>query len=111
MYNITHKSRPTAVAALGSRPLVTMENILGNHWIVLSGLRTLRIASKDGGPSNEYRIQERSVEFRAVGEQGNSYPQPSKWRALNGDEIKLHFALHTPVAEWLDKNLYSLAFG
>jgi hypothetical protein len=30
----------------------------------------------------------------------------SKWRALNGEEIKLHFALKTPVAEWLDKNLY-----
>lgn len=86
-----------------------MEDILGNHWIVLSGLRSLRITSTDGGPGNEYRIQKRSVEFRAVDEQGKPYLQTPQWRVLNGDEIKLHFALHTPVAEWLDKNLYSTA--
>lgn len=74
---------------------------------MLSGLRSLRIAAKDGGPSNEYRIREQSVEFRALDEQGNPYSQP-RWRALDGDEIKLHFDLRTPVAEWLDKNLYSL---
>ncbi|HEY2169488.1 MAG TPA: hypothetical protein VGJ30_07670, partial [Candidatus Angelobacter sp.] len=73
---------------------------------VLSGLRSLRIASKDGGPGNEYRIQDHSVEFRAVNAQGKAYPHPSRWRALDGEEIKLHFALQTPVAEWLDKNLY-----
>ena len=78
-----------------------------HQWIVLSGLRSLRIASQDGGPCNEYRIQDRSVEFRAVDQQGNPYFHPSKWRAVDGDDIKLHFALQTPVAEWLDKNLYS----
>jgi hypothetical protein len=84
-----------------------LEEILRNQWIVLSGLRSLRIASKDGGPCNEYRIQRRSVEFRTVNEQGKPHSRLSKWRALNGEEIKLHFALQTPVAEWLDKNLYS----
>jgi hypothetical protein len=81
---------------------------LQNQWIVLSGLRNLRIASRDGGPSNEYRIQEQAVEFRALDEQGNPYSQMPRWRALDSDEIKLHFDLHTPVADWLDKNLYSL---
>jgi hypothetical protein len=76
---------------------------------VLSGLRNLRIASKSGGPCNEYRIQDHSVEFRAVDEQGKANSHSSKWRTLNGEEIKLHFALQTPVAEWLDKNLYSAA--
>ena len=80
-----------------------------NQWIVLSGLKNLRIASKDGGPCNEYRIQDRAVEFRAVNEQEKPYSHPSKWRTLDGEEIKLHFALRTPVAEWLDKNLYSTA--
>jgi hypothetical protein len=85
------------------------EDILRTQWIVLSGLRSLRIASKDGGPCNEYRIQDRAVEFRAVDEQGKAYSRPSQWRTLDGEEIKLHFALKTPVAEWLDKNLYSPA--
>jgi hypothetical protein len=62
--------------------------------------------SKDGGPSNEYRIKEHLVEFRALNEQGRPYAEASDWRALNGNDIKLHFALQTPVAEWLDKNVY-----
>jgi len=38
---------------------------------------------------------------------GKPYASSSgHWRALDGDEIQLHFALQTPVAEWLDKNLY-----
>ncbi|MGB8128839.1 MAG: hypothetical protein WCG81_03525 [Candidatus Angelobacter sp.] len=78
-----------------------------DQWIVLSGLRSLRIASQNGGSCNEYRIQDHSVEFRAVDEHRKSYSQSAKWRILDGEEIKLHFALQTPVAEWLDKNLYS----
>jgi hypothetical protein len=83
-----------------------LEVLLWTQWIVLSGLRSLRIASKDGGSCNEYRIQDHSVEFRAVDEQGKPHSHPSRWRTLDGEEIKLHFALRTPVAEWLDKNLY-----
>jgi hypothetical protein len=85
------------------------EEILRNQWIVLSGLRNLRIASKDGGPCNEYRIQDHAVEFRAVDSRGKRYSHLSKWRVLDAEEIKLHFALQTPVADWLDKNLYSSA--
>jgi hypothetical protein len=81
------------------------EGILRNQWIVLSGLCSLRIASKDGGPFNEYRIQDHSVEFRAMDADGKPFSRA--WRPLDGEEIKLHFALQTPVAEWLDKNLYS----
>jgi hypothetical protein len=82
--------------------------ILQKQWIVLSGLRNLRIAPRDGAPSNEYRIQQNAVEFRALDAKGKPYAPPSgNWRALDGDEIQLHFALQTPVAEWLDKNLYA----
>ena len=81
-----------------------------NQWIVLSGLRSLRIASKDGGACNEYRIENHSVEFRSVDAHGKPYARESgMWRSLNGEEIQLHFALETPVAEWLDKTLYSTA--
>ncbi|HEX4603498.1 MAG TPA: hypothetical protein VH724_05845 [Candidatus Angelobacter sp.] len=73
--------------------------------IVLSGLSSLIIISNDGAPANEYRIQKRSVEFRTFNANGRSSLN-GKWRALNNDEIQLHFALHTPVADWLDKNLY-----
>ena len=78
------------------------------QWIVLSGLRNLRIAAKDDAPSNEYRIQQNVVEFRALDARGKPDRSPlGHWRALDGNEIKLHFALQTPVAEWLDKNLYA----
>lgn len=83
---------------------------MGNQWIVLSGLRSLRIASKDGGPCNEYRIQKHSVEFRSTDTDGRPHPLESgMWRSLNREEIQLHFALQTPVAEWLDKTLYAPA--
>jgi hypothetical protein len=82
---------------------------LRNEWIVLSGLRSLRIASKNGGPCNEYRIQDHSVEFRAIDAVGESSQPSGVWRVLDGDEIQMHFALHTPVAEWLDKTLYPQA--
>ena len=79
----------------------------GGSMVVLSGLRSLRIASQDGAPGNEYRIEQSSVEFRALDAGGEPFPHPNgQWRALDENEIKLHFALHTPVADWLDKNLY-----
>jgi hypothetical protein len=84
-----------------------LEVILQNQWIVLSGLRSLRITSKDGGPCNEYRIQESSVEFRSVYAQAVPSSHSNEWRTLDGEEIRLHFALETPVAEWLDKTLYA----
>ncbi len=77
--------------------------------IVLTGLRSLRIASRDGAaPGNEYRIQDRSVECRALDANGKPYGYANgKWHTLDTNEIQLHFALKTPVADWLDKNLYS----
>jgi hypothetical protein len=87
-----------------------VEDILRKQWIVLSGLRSLRITSRDGTPSNEYRIRENSVEFRTVDAKGKPYSSnQGKWRVLDRDEIQLHFALRTPVANWLDKNLYPSA--
>ena len=73
--------------------------------IVLSGLSSLIITSNDGTPANEYRIQQNSVKFRVLDAKGKPYGA-GKWRVLNSDEIQLHFALQTPVAEWLNKNLY-----
>jgi hypothetical protein len=79
----------------------------GESIVVLSGLQSLRIASQDGGPGNEYRIGRSSVEFRSLDAQGRPFEHPNgQWRALDNNEIELHFALHTPVADWLDKNLY-----
>ncbi|HMC29621.1 MAG TPA: hypothetical protein VKL99_02225 [Candidatus Angelobacter sp.] len=77
------------------------------QWIVLSGLRSLRIASKDGAPGNEYRIKGNEVEFRAVDARGKPFEHANgKWRILQRDEIQLHFVLRTPVADWLDKTFY-----
>ena len=83
--------------------------MLQNQVIVLSGLRSLKIASQDGAPDNEYRIQQNAVDFRAVNGQGvPSGSVNSQWRVLDPNEIELHFVLQTPVAHWLSKNLYSM---
>jgi hypothetical protein len=82
--------------------------MLQNQMIVLSGLRSLKIASQDGAPDNEYRIQHNAVEFRSVDGKGISHESmKGQWRVLDPNEIELHFALQTPVAHWLSKNLYS----
>lgn len=82
--------------------------MLSNQMVVLSGLNSLMIAPEDGVPGNEYRIQQGMVEFRSLSPEGQSYiHRNGKWRTLEDDEIRLHFALQTPVANWLNKNLYS----
>jgi len=81
--------------------------MFGKEWIVLSGLRSLRIASKDGAAGNEYRISGNEVEFRSVDTEGKPFEHGhGKWRTLEEDDIQLHFALRTPVADWLDKTFY-----
>ena len=81
--------------------------MLQNEVVVLSGLQSLRIASRDGAPDNEYRIQHNAVEFRCV-DGGQPSSINNQWRVLDPNEIELHFALQTPVAHWLSKNLYSM---
>jgi hypothetical protein len=83
--------------------------MLQNQLIVLSGLRSLKIASQDGAPDNEYRIQYNAVEFRSVDAKGvSNASMNSEWRILDANEIELHFVLQTPVAHWLSKNLYCM---
>ena len=79
-----------------------------NSLIILAGLKSFVITSQDGAPDNQYRIREKHVEFRSVMPEG---PPVAKlgWRVLEPDEVQLHFALRTPVADWLDKTLYSQA--
>ncbi len=79
-----------------------------NSFIILAGLKSFVITSGDGAPDNQYRIREKHVEFRSVMPNG---PPSEKlvWRVLEPDEVQLHFALRTPVADWLNKTLYSQA--
>ncbi|HET9790564.1 MAG TPA: hypothetical protein VJV96_14770 [Candidatus Angelobacter sp.] len=79
-----------------------------NNLIILAGLKSFIITSHDGAPDNQYRIREKHVEFRSV---MPNWPPPARlgWRVLEPDEVQLHFALRTPVADWLDKTLYSQA--
>jgi hypothetical protein len=46
------------------------------------------------------------VEFRSFSPDGPA-SEERHWRVLEPDEVQLHFVLHTPVADWLDKRLYS----
>ena len=48
-----------------------------------------------GGDSNEYHVRQGCVEFRAN--------HDGVWRALDESDVRLHFVLHTEVAEWLQK--------
>jgi hypothetical protein len=80
--------------------------MLKNKIIMLSGLKSFLVTSRDGAPDNQYRIRDRNVEFRSVA--ANGPPSTDRtWRILQPDEIDLHFALRTPVADWLDKALYA----
>lgn len=76
------------------------------NLIILSGLRSLLITSNDGSLDNQYRIRQQHVEFRTL-PPGGPPGSDRTWRVLNDDELQLHFALHTPVAEWLEKNVYA----
>ena len=77
-----------------------------NQMIILAGLRSFVITSKDGLPDNQYRIRNQHVEFRSFAPDGPP-SEERHWRVLEPDEVQLHFALRTPVADWLDKRLYS----
>lgn len=77
-----------------------------SRLVILAGLRSFLISSRDGAPDNQYRIRNRHVEFRSVAP-GGPPNHELPWRVLEPDEVQLHFALHTPVADWLDKTFYS----
>lgn len=77
-----------------------------SKFIILAGLRSFIITSTDGAPDNQYRIRNKQVEFRSVASSGPPNPD-LPWRVLEPEEVRLHFALHTPVANWLDKTLYA----
>jgi len=46
------------------------------------------------GDSNEYRVRQGCVEFRA---------NHGAWRVLDESDLQLHFVLKTEVARWLHK--------
>ena len=47
-----------------------------------------------GDESNEYRVRQGIVEFRA---------NHGAWCALDEPDLRLHFVLNTEVAQWLQK--------
>jgi hypothetical protein len=44
---------------------------------------------------NEYRIVDGHVQFR---------PEAGDWRTMDVEDIRMHFALKTPVASWIRSN-------
>jgi hypothetical protein len=48
------------------------------------------------GTYNEYRIVEGHVQFR---------PEQGHWRTMDVEDIRMHFALRTPVASWIRATL------
>lgn len=53
----------------------------------------LSLPNQDQAGSDSYRLFNGHVEFRPA--RGN------KWRKLTDSDVKLHFALDTPVGRWL----------
>jgi hypothetical protein len=68
--------------------------------VLLTWPQHLRIASEYGTPGNEYRICHGDVEFRTLNQIGVCQDE-SDWKAVSPEDISMHFALNTPVAEWL----------
>jgi hypothetical protein len=48
------------------------------------------------GTYNEYRMVDGQVQFRQ---------REGDWRALDAEDVRMHFALKTPVASWIRSNL------
>ena len=64
--------------------------------------RRLMVEFGDDSRVDEYRIRDREVEFRARRADGSALPDcSSEWRQLTAGDVSLHFALRTPVGEWL----------
>jgi hypothetical protein len=62
----------------------------------------LRIPSERGSPINEYRVHHGHIEFRSIDSHGQPFPYThGSWRVLDSSDLELHFALNTPVAQWL----------
>jgi hypothetical protein len=62
----------------------------------------LKIPSERGSPVNEYRIRRGRIEFRSLDSGGQPFAYTGgSWRALDTRDLELHFALNTPVAQWL----------
>lgn len=71
----------------------------------------LRIPSQNGSPSNEYRISDGQIEFRALDAEGKPFPySQGKWKILDASELQLHFALNTIVAQWLTERLHTVLY-
>ena len=72
--------------------------------------RRLTVEFGDDSRVDEYRIHGREVEFRARRPDGAPLPDRGNgWRRLTSDDISLHLALHTVVAEWLTVRLLKKA--
>ena len=65
-----------------------------DHGVVGGNTPRLMIDAGAVAPGNEYRLVDRSVEFRI---------DTGTWRILADDEIRWHFRLHTEVATWLER--------
>jgi len=64
---------------------------LSNLAVSMHYLPTLQL-NFSGGITNSYRIRDNQVEFQV---------NAGAWRILDGDEVQLHFLLHTEVSKWL----------
>jgi hypothetical protein len=73
---------------------------LGTEHIMLS--ERLRVEPHHAPFINDYRIHDGQVEVRTLDPVGHPFDLAlSGWKALDDNELQLHFALRTVVAKWL----------
>ena len=70
---------------------------------VLSWPAHLRVVEVDSA-KNEYRIRQGQLEVRKL-EGRRTSGSGDGWTAITPEEIRRHFALNSPVAQWLRKRM------
>ena len=76
---------------MGRRSSAQVEQRPEMQFYLSDSLPTL-LLKFSGGDSNEYRVRQSKVEFRA---------NHGAWCALTDSDLRLHFVLNTEVAKWL----------
>ena len=65
----------------------------------------LRLDPSDGSPASEYRVNDRTVEFRILASEDGSKFTRSAWRPLTPDQLSRHVERNTVVAQWLERRM------
>jgi hypothetical protein len=67
-----------------------------------------RLVTKVNNATREYRITKGRLEVRDLNSDGTPYNGYKEWVLVTPEEIKYHFKIQSPIAQWLSRSLQSL---